>query len=293
MSPRARPFASALIGSVLALAALALCGDALAQQTKEVTAKTHTIEYPPLGFKVAIAVPEEGQLCIIVPESAQETTACLGLDPTAMTEALPQGPERPFGVAYARMGDWSYIVLLAPIGSGIEAKEDIEEFVAAAARPDPDLPDVTPKLVGPSPERTFELVKVKETPVVKFRLDAGVPPTSPTYDVSTMLHYAGFGGKTAMVSFITSPKDVDRVRPFAEATIASLQLPPRDQPERFGKPRAELQVSNTRTAVMILGPLLALGGLLFLWLGRSKKVEDEPDGDGDEGDGGEKEGRGK
>jgi hypothetical protein len=270
MSPRARPLAARLAGAVLALAVLALAARALAAK-----ASTFTIDYAPLGFKVAIAVPEEGQLCIIVPESAQDPVACLGLDASTMIEALPKGPDAPFGVAYARMGEWSYIVMLAPIGGGIASKEDIDEFVAGAAKPDPELPGVVPQLVGPSPDKKYEIVRVKDVPIVKFRLDAGVPKDSPNYDVSTMVQYAAFGGKTALVSFITSPKDADRMMPYADASIQSLVLPPRERPERFGLPRSELEGSGPRKAVMVLGPLLAFGGLLFLWLARSKKEEPE------------------
>lgn len=273
MSPRARSFAARLAGAVLALAVLALSAGALAAK-----ANTFTIDYTPLGFKIAIAVPEQGHLCIIVPESAQDPTACLGLDPSAMTEALPKGPEAPFGVAYARMGDWSYIVMLAPLGTGIESKEDIDDFIAGAAKPDPDLPGVAPRIVGPSPDQKYEIIRIKDIPVVKFRVDAGVPPTDPSYDVSTMLQYAAFGSKTALVSIITNPKDVEKVIPYAEATVQSLVLPPLEKPERFGKPRAELERSGARGAIVVLGPLVALGGLLFLWLARSKKAEDAKTG---------------
>lgn len=272
MPARSRLVAAVFASVIAILAAVTAPSDALAEKVK---ADTFTIDYPPLGFKVAIAVPQQGHLCIIVPESAQEPTACMGLDPAAMTDALPQGPDRPFGVAYARMGEWSYIVMTSPIGTGIESKEDIDEFVAAAAKPDPDAPGVVPKLIGPSPDKTYEIIRVGQVPVVKFRLDSGAAPGSPGYDVSSMIHYAAFGSKTAMISFITSPKDVDQVMPFAEATIQSLALPPRESPERFGKPRAELEGGSTRTAVMVLGPLVALGALLFIWLGKGKK-EDEP-----------------
>lgn len=270
MSPRARPFASALIGSVLALAALAISSD-----TQAATANAFPMEFAPLGFKVAITVPEEGQLCIVIPQDAQDPVACLGLDPGAMAAALPPGPDRPFGLAFARMVGWSYFVMLTPSDPSIEAKEDIEQFLADAVKPDPDLPDVKPKLVGPSPDRKYEILTVKGVPVVKFRIDADVPPENPGYDVSTKLHYAAFGGKPAMISFITSPRDVDKVMPYADATIQSLVLPPRAIPERFGKPRAEIEKSGSRTAITILGPLVALGALLFLWLARSKKPDDE------------------
>jgi hypothetical protein len=269
MSSRARWFTSALTGSVLALAALTFSGD-----SRGAKANTFTIEYAPLAFKIAIAVPEEGHLCIILPESAQEPTACMGLDPSAMVDALPEGPDRPFGAAIARMGEWSYIVMISPLAEEIEAREDIDKFVAEAAKPDPDQPGVTPRLVGPSPAQTYEILKANDVPIVKFRLDSGVPPSSPTYDLSTIVNYAGFGSKAALVSFITSPKDVDRVMPYAEATIQSMALPPRESPERFGKPRAELERSGTRLAIMVLGPLVALGALLFLWLARGKKEDD-------------------
>ena len=59
--------------------------------------------------------------------------------------------------------------------------------------------------------------------------------------------YAAFGGKTAMVSFLTSPKDVDKVLPFADATVQSMVLPPSEAPERFGKTRADLNAPNWRT----------------------------------------------
>ena len=72
-------------------------------------------------------------------------------------------------------------------------------------------------------------------------------------------------------------------------------MPPREAPERFGKPRAELSQQSTRTALTIFGPLIAFGILLFWWIGRSRdkaaaaeaKGEaptSERDGDGD-GDG--------
>jgi hypothetical protein len=116
---------------------------------------------------------------------------------------------------------------------------------------------------------------VNDVPVVKFRIDTPHPPDSPQYDIGTTLHYAAFGGKTAMVSFVTSPKDVDKVMPYAEATIGSLQIPPREKPERFGKPRAELEGQNTRLAITIFGPLIAIAALLFYWMAKSKKAEDE------------------
>lgn len=271
---RVRPFAPSLIGSLLALAALGHAGGALAAR-----AGTFTIDYAPLGFQVKIAYPEEGQLCIIVPESAQDPAACLGLDTDAMVAALPDGPGRPFGVAKARMGDWSYLVMLTPVGTGIESKEDIDELVAGA-KPDPSEDGAAPKLIGPTPDRTYEILKIKDVPVVKFRLETGVPPSSPDYDASAMLHYAGFGGKTAMVSFIASPKDMERVLPYAEATAQSLVLPPREAPERFGKPRAELEKeASPAKAIAVLGPLVALGALLFLWLARGKKAADAAGGD--------------
>lgn len=277
MRSRARSFLPVVAGAALGLAALGSAGDAGAAK-----ANTFTIDYPPLGFKVAIAVPEDGQLCIVLPESAQDPAACLGLDTEAMAAAFPEGPGRPFGVAKARMGDWSYLVMLVPVGSGIESKEDIDEYVAGAL-PGPSEPGATPKLLGPSPDRTYEIQQIKGIPVVKFRLDTGVPPASLTYDTSAMLHYAAFGGATAMVSFITSPKDVERVLPYAEATVQSLVLPPHPSPDRFGKPRAELERAGSRTVFGVFLALVLGGTALFWWLGRGKK-----DDDGEEKAGGEK-----
>ena len=239
------------------------------------TAKTVTIDYPPLGVKVAVAYPDDGHLCVIVPETAQDPTECMGLDPAALSDALPEGPQRPFGAAYARMGDWSYIVMVAPFGSGIESREDIEEFIAGALKVDPESEGPAPKLVPQAGDRRFDLIQVKNVPVVKFRIDTPHPEGSPQYDVGTTLNYAAFGGKTAVVSFVTSPKDVDKVMPYAEATLQSLVIPPRESPERFGKPRSELEQQNTRLAITIFGPLIALGAILFLWLARSKKAEDD------------------
>ncbi|MEZ4298915.1 MAG: hypothetical protein R3B70_28455 [Polyangiaceae bacterium] len=288
MSRRARPVVSglAIAFAALAVSAFAGCnGDPASipispeppprHEMQGDRANTFTIDYTPLGFKVAIAVPEKGQLCIIIPESAQDPAACLGIDPAAMTDALPTGPDRPFGVAYARMGDWSYIVMLTQVGGGVESKEQIEAFVAGAAKPDPALPEVVPQIIGPSPQEKYEILRVKDVPVVKFRLDAGVKPDDPNYDVSTMVHYAGFGGKSAMVSFITSPKDVDKLMPYADATIQSLVLPPHPAPERFGKPKSELEGGGFRQAITILGPLAAIGALLFWWLSTRKKDEPE------------------
>ncbi|MBK8255512.1 MAG: hypothetical protein IPK82_22975 [Polyangiaceae bacterium] len=218
-------------------------------------AGTFTFTFAPLGFKAAVAYPEEGHFCVIIPENAIDPASCMGLDIGAMTEALPQGPERPFGVALARMGDWSYIVMLSPIGSGIESKEQIDKFVSEAAKPDPDMPDVTPKLVGPKPDEKYEIARVNNVPVVKFRVDAGVPKGHPNYDVSTLVNYAAFGGKTAMLTFITNPTDVDKVMPFAEASLQSLELPANLNAERFGKPEAELNQKGLRLALTILGRL--------------------------------------
>ncbi len=232
-----------------------------------------TIDYPPLGVKVAIAYPEDGHLCVILPESAQEPTECMGLDPAALVDALPEGPQRPFGAAYARMGDWSYIVMVAPFGTGIESREDIEEFIAGALKTDPSQEGPAPQLVPAGPDKKFELVRVKNVPVVRFRIDTPHPPDSPQHDVGATVNYAAFGGKTAVVSFVTSPKDVDKMMPYAEATVQSLVIPPRESPERFGLPRAELEQQNTRLAITIFGPLLAIGAIVFLWLARSKKSE--------------------
>lgn len=256
----------------MALALAAVGGPSEAQGA---TAKTMTIDYPPLGVKVPIAYPEEGHLCVIVPESAQDPVECVGLEPAAMVEALPEGPLRPFGVAYARMGEWSYIVVVAPLGTGIESKEDIDEFIVGAAKPDGDAPTLVPRVVPPVEGQQYELVQVKGVPVVKFRIDTPHPPDSPQYDIGTTLHYAAFGGKTAMVSFITSPKDVDKVLPYAEATVQGLTIPPRQSPEQFGKPRAELESQSTRLAISIFGPLIAIAALLFYWMARSKKAEDD------------------
>ena len=249
------------------------------RETQGAIAKTVTIDYPPLGAKVAIAYPEDGHLCVIVPESAQEPTECMGLDPAALVEALPEGPQRPFGAAVARMGEWSYIVMVAPAGTGIESREDIEEFIAGALKADPAGEGPAPELVPPGPDRKFELMRVGSVPVVKFRIDTPHPKGSPQRDVGTTVNYAGFGGKTAVVSFVTSPDDVDKMMPYAEATVQSLVLPPREKPERFGRPRAELEQQNTRLAITIFGPLLAIGALVFLWLARSKKAEADAEAD--------------
>lgn len=249
-------------------------------ETQGTKAATFTIDYPPLGFKIAIALPEEGHLCIIIPESAQEPTACMGLDPGAMLDAFPEGPERPFGAAYARMGDWSYIVLLSPIGSGIQSREDIEEFVGGAVKGVRESSSLEPKLVVGTPNQKFDLMRVSNVPIVKFRIDAPHPPESPQYELATTMYYAAFGGRAAMVSFLTSPKDAEKVAPYAEATIQSLVLPPNEAPEHFGKPRAELNQQGTRTAIMIIGPLVAIGALVFLWLARSKPAEPETDPEG-------------
>ncbi len=239
------------------------------------TAKTATIDYPPLGLKLSLAYPEEGHLCVIVPESAQEPMDCMGLDPAALVDALPDGPGRPFGVAYARMGDWSYIVMVAPAGSGIESKEDIEEFIGGALKVAPEYTGPVPKLMPFGNEKTYELSVSKSVPMVKFRIDTPHPPDSPQYDVGTALNYAAFGGKTAIVSFLTSPKDFDKLMPYADATVQSLVLPPNAAAESFGKPRAELEKTNTKLIVSIFGPLIAIGALLFVWLAKAKKVEDE------------------
>jgi hypothetical protein len=241
-------------------------------------ADTFTIEYAPLQFKIAIAVPEGGTLCIILPQSAQDPTACVGVDTSAMVDALPQGAERPFGVAYARLGEWSYFVMLSPLAQRIDereiaTREDIEEFVGGAEKGVREATQLAPKLIVDTPNQRFDLLRVKDVPVVKFRIDVPQPPDSPRYDLASTLYYAAFGGKAAMVSFLTSPKDMDRLMPYAEATVQSLVLPAREAPERFGKPRAEIGQQNTRLAISILGPLVAIGILLFWWLSRGKKAE--------------------
>jgi hypothetical protein len=255
-----------------------------------VAANANLIEFAPLGFKINIAFPAEGHLCVILPESAQDPTACMGLSPSAMIDALPEGPERPFGAAYARMGDWSYIVMLAPAGTGIESREDIEEFVGGAekgVRDDvakffadsdkgvPAPPSLLPRLIVDTPNQKFDLIQVNRIPVVKFRIDAPYPPDSPQYDAATTMTYVAFGQRAAMVSILTSPKDAERVKPYADATIQSIVLPPRQSPELFGKPRAELDRQNARVPMIILGSLVVLGGLLFFWLARSQKAVDD------------------
>ena len=72
---------------------------------------------------------------------------------------------------------------------------------------------------------------------------------------------------------ITPNGIIDKMMPYAEATVESLVIPPRESPERFGLPRADLERQNTRLAITIFGPLLAIGALVFLWLARSKKSE--------------------
>ena len=247
--------------------------DARPPHTQGVRAETFTFESAAIGFKMAVAVPENGQLCIIVPESAQDPTACIGLDPTAMIEALPKGADAPFGVAYARAGDWSYIVMLSPMPPNVEAREDIEEIVGGAEKAVKEASSLDPKVIADTPGARFDILRVKDVPIVKFRIDAPHPADKPEYELATTLYYAAYGGKAAMVTFLTSPKDIDKVMPYAEASIRTLELPPREVPERFGKPRAELSQQGTRTALMIFGPLVALGVLLFWWLGKTRNAE--------------------
>ena len=83
----------------------------------------------------------------LLPESAQDPTACLGLDTQVMSEALIKGPEGPFGLAYARMGEWSYFVMLTPSDPTVESKEDIDKFIADTIKPQPEAPEVTPQIV--------------------------------------------------------------------------------------------------------------------------------------------------
>lgn len=263
--------------SVLDSPAPAPRDDAKPLHTQGVRAETFTFESAAIGFKMAVAVPENGQLCIIVPESAQDPTACIGLDPTAMLEALPKGADRPFGVAYARAGDWSYIVMLSPMPPNVEAREDIEEIVAGAEKAVKEASSLDPKVIADTPGARFDILRVKDVPIVKFRIDAPHPADKPEFELATTLYYAAYGGKAAMVTFLTSPKDIDKVMPYAEASIRTLELPPREVPERFGKPRAELSQQGTRTALMIFGPLVAAGVLLFWWLGKTRNAEGSPD----------------
>lgn len=316
MSPRARPSASRLGRTFVALAAaasaLAIAGctrpaDVSLAITPEPTTSPELtappenrqgaaatgvpIEFAPLGFKITVAVPADGHLCVLVPESAQDPTSCMGLDPAPMLDALPEGPERPFGVALARMGEWAYTVILSPYGTGIESREDIEEFVVGREQKgiqgevekffaDPEKAaskpaSLVPKLFVDTPNQKFDLLQVNKVPVVKFAIEAPYPDGSPQYEAATTVTYVAFGQRAAMVTFLTSPKDIERAKPYIDATIQSLVMPPREHAELFGKPRAELDQNGTRTAIMIFGPLVALGGLLFLWLARSKKAEDD------------------
>jgi hypothetical protein len=252
-------------------------------RTQGARADTFTFESAAIGFKMAVAVPEGGHLCIIVPESAQDPTACIGLDPTAMLEALPKGADRPFGVAYARTGEWSYIVMLSPMPADVEAREDIEEIVGGAEKAVKEASSLVPKVIADTPGARFDILRVKDVPVVKFRIDAPHPPDKPEYDLATTLYYAAYGGKAAMVTFLTSPKDIDKLMPYAEASIHTLELPPREAPERFGKPRAELSQQGTRTALMIFGPLVAVGVLLFWWLGKSRNSEPSEEPENEDG----------
>ncbi len=247
--------------------------DAAPLHSQGVRAETFTFESKAIGFKMAVAVPEGGHLCIILPESAQDPTACIGVDPSAMLDALPQGIDRPFGVAYARTGDWSYIVMLSLLPADVEAREDIEKIVGDAEKDVREASSLVPKVIADTPNERFDIFRVKDVPVVKFRIDAPHPPDKPEYENATMLSYAAYGGKAAKVTFFTSPKDIDKVMPYAEASIHTLELPPREAPERFGKPRAELNHQGTRTALMIFGPLVAFGVLLFWWLGKSRNSD--------------------
>lgn len=244
--------------------------DARAREQQGDKVDAFTIEAPPLGFKIQLAVPQGGHLCIIIPESAQDPTACLGLDPAAMADALPEGPNRPFGVAHARGGDWSYDVILSSTPGNVESREDIEKVVADTESAMRDATSLTPKVIADTPNQRFDLLRVKDIPVVRFRVDTPQPKDSPAYDQATTLYYGVHGAKPVLITFITSPKDIDKVFPYAEASVQTIEAPQREAPERFGKPRAELSQQSTRTALTIFGPLIAFGVLLFWWLGRSR-----------------------
>ncbi|MFO0589996.1 MAG: hypothetical protein U0441_20810 [Polyangiaceae bacterium] len=253
--------------------------DAKPHETQGVRASTFTFEAKEIGFKMAVAYPEDAHLCVILPESAQDPTACIGVDAGAMIEALPKGADRPFGVAYARGGDWSYFVMMSAIPADLEAREDIQQFVAGAEKAVKEASNLEPKLVVDAPEQRFDLLRVKDVPVVRFRIDAPYPSDHPGYETGSTLYYAAYGQKAAMVTFLTSPKDIDKVFPFAEASAQTLELPPRANADRFGKSRAELHPSpSVAKAIAIFGPIVAAGILLFWWLGTRKsetKPEDE------------------
>ena len=240
-------------------------------------ASTFLFEQKEIGFKMNVAYPDGGHLCIIVPESAQDPMACMGVDASAMVEALPKGADRPFGVAYARVGDWSYFVMMSTLPADLEAREDIREFVGGAEKAVKEASNLTPKLVVDSAEQGFDLLRVKEVPVVRFRIDAPYTAEQPGYDTATTLYYAAYGAKAAMVTFLVSPKDIDKLMPFAEASVQTLELPARPSADRFGKPRAELVAAapSTGKALAIFGPLVAAGVLLFWWLG-TRKSDDKP-----------------
>lgn len=249
--------------------------DAKPHETQGARASTFTFEAKEIGFKMAVAYPEDAHLCVILPESAQDPTTCIGVDAGAMLEALPKGADRPFGVAYARSSEWSFFVMMSALPADLEAREDIQQFVTGAEKAVKEASNLEPKLVVENPEQRFDLLRVKDVPVVRFRIDAPYPSDHPGYETGSTLYYAAYGQKAAMVTFLTSPKDMDKLFPYAEASAQTLELPARAEADRFGKSRAELHPPPSATkAIAIFGPIVAAGILLFWWLGTRKSEND-------------------
>ena len=67
--------------------------------------------------------------------------------------------------------------------------------------------------------------------VVRFRIDTPQTPGAPGYDQATTLYYGAYGKKAALVTFITSPTDIEKVFPYAEASIQTMVLPQREAPD--------------------------------------------------------------
>lgn len=256
-------------------------------ENQGVAAIGYPIEYSPLGFKVIIAVPQGGHLCIVVPASARDPVECLGVDVEAIGDALPKGEDAPFGLAIARTGEVRYLVMLSPISEEtVTTREAIDKFVdeaAGAFEAGPSADDGEEPPAAPTPKyevklssnvegSRYEIVTKNNVPQVRFRADVAYPKDHPQHDSATSFFAAAFAGRGALVSVLTSPEDAPSVAPYAEATFDAIVMPPRADIASFGKSKKELERGDLIRLLAIGGPLIAFGIIAFwVFTGKKKK----------------------